>query len=72
MKNAWMDIFEPEISERVNIARADERRTNLYDYVQDGGMTLDYAARRAGLTVDQFLTEMTSHGYHLPQGLQNM
>ena len=67
MAKAWMDIFEPEIDERVNTAVDNTTRTNLYDYVQDGGMTIDYAARRAGITTDQFRTEMTAHGYHLPQ-----
>ena len=63
MSKTLMEIMEPEINERVN----NTTRTNLYDYVQDGGMTIDYAARRAGISTDQFRTEMTAHGYQLPQ-----
>ena len=65
MARTWRDIFG--VDQEISSARADERSTNLYLYVQDGGMTIDYAARRAGISTDQFRTEMTAHGYHLPQ-----
>jgi len=63
MSKTLMEIMEPEINERMR----NRDRTNLYLYVQDGDMMLENAARRAGITTDQFRTEMTAHGYHLPQ-----
>ena len=65
MRNAWMNIFEPEINERVNTAVTtavdNTTRTNLFLYVQDGAMNLDYAAKQANLTVDQFQTQMNEY-----------
>ena len=61
MAKAWMDIFEPEIDERVNTAVDNTTRTNLYLYVQRGGMSADFAAKEAGLTVDQFQTQMNEY-----------
>ena len=69
MARTWRDIFG--VDAEISNARADERanttRTNLYIYVQDGDMMLENAARRAGLTEEQFRTEMTNHGYRVPQ-----
>ena len=69
MAKTWRDIFG--VDAEISNARADERanttRTNLYTYVQDGDMMLENAARRAGLTEEQFRTEMTNHGYRVPQ-----
>ena len=65
MAKTWRDIFE--IDQEIDNARADERRTNLYDYVQKGGMTIDFAASEAGISTDQFRSEMTRHGYRVPQ-----
>ena len=69
MARTWRDIFG--VDAEISNARADERanttRTNLYTYVQDGDMMLENAARRAGLTEEQFRTEMTNHGYRVPQ-----
>ena len=74
MARTWRDIFG--VDQEINSARADERanttRTNLYLYVQDGDMMLENAARRAGISTDQFRTEMTAHGYHLPSELQTV
>ena len=61
MAKAWMDIFEPEIDERVNTAVDNTTRTNLYLYVQRGGISADFAAKEAGLTVDQFQTQMNEY-----------
>ena len=65
MAKTWRDIFE--VDQEINNARADERRTNLYIYVQDGDMEIENAARRAGVSADQFRTEMANHGYKVPQ-----
>ena len=61
MAKTWRDIFgvDDEIEERT--------RTNLYIYVQDGAMAIDYAAKQAKVSTDQFRTEMASNGYKVPQ-----
>ena len=63
MASILMDVLKPEIDERVN----DDRRTNLYIYVQDGDMMLDRAAKREGMSITDFSNAMTSAGYTVPQ-----
>ena len=65
MAKTWRDIFG--VDEEINNARSDERRTNLFVYVQDGAMNIDYAAKQANIPTDQFLAEMTQRGYHVPE-----
>ena len=57
MGKTLMQIMQPEIDEKIN----DATRTNLFLYVQDGAMNLDYAAKQANLTVDQFQTQMNEY-----------
>ena len=71
MARTWRDIFgvDQEISDAVSSAvssaRADERatttRTNLFTYVQEGGMSIDFAARKANMTTDQFRQQMDEY-----------
>ena len=67
MARTWRDIFEvdQEINRAVTTARADERanttRINLFTYVQDGAMAIDYAARQANMTTDQFRQQMEEY-----------
>ena len=72
MAKTWRDIFgvDQEINNAVSSARADERRTNLYTYVQDGAMAIDYAARQANMTTDQFRQQMEE--YNRSQNLQTV
>ena len=69
MAKTWRDIFgvDDEINTAVTTAVADNTRTNLYIYVQDGDMRIENAAKRAGISTDQFRTEMASNGYKVPQ-----
>ena len=75
MKSVFMDVLKPEIDvvvkDAVTTARADERdkttRTIYFESVQDGQMQLNYAAQKSGMSTDQFRTEMTNHGYRVPQ-----
>ena len=73
MARAWREIFgvDEEINSAVTTARADEHekttRTNLYLYVQDGAMNIDYAAKQANLSTEDFSTAMINAGYKLPQ-----
>ena len=69
MKSVFMDVLKPEIDvvvkDAVTTARADERdkttRTNLFTYVRDGAMNIDYAARQANMTTDQFRQQMEEY-----------
>ena len=54
MRDVFMEILKPQIDERDQ----QRDRINLYGFVQEGGMTVDYAARKAGVTVDQFRRDM--------------
>ena len=67
MRNAWMNIFEPEINERVNTAVDNTTRTIYFTLVQKGKMTLDDAADEANMTINDFSAAMTNAGYKLPQ-----
>ncbi len=63
MARTWRDIFgvDQEINTAVSSARADERRTNLYLYVQNGTMTVDNAARNAGISTEEFQSGMNNY-----------
>ena len=65
MRDVFWEYFKPqreaEVNTAVSNARADERRTNLYTYVQEGGMSIDFAARKANLTTDQFRQQMEEY-----------
>ena len=63
MAKAWREIFgvDEEINTAVSSARADERRTNLYLYVQNGTMTVDNAARNAGISTEEFQSGMNNY-----------
>ena len=52
-----MEIMKPQIDVVIDTTR----RNDLFDYVFDGGMTVDYAAKRAGLTPEQFKKEMDAY-----------
>ena len=54
MGKTLLEIMQPEINEVVN----NTTRTNLYLYVKDGAMSIDYAARQAKLSVDDFRSQM--------------
>ena len=60
MKDVFWDYFKPQ--------RDEERRNDLYDYVRTGDMKIENAARRAGISVDQFRQQMEE--YNRSQNLQ--
>ena len=62
MARTWRDIFKPEIDEWIN----DDRRTNLFTYVQNGDMSLPNAARNAGMSVSEFEDNMRNAGFTVP------
>ena len=40
---------------------------NLFEYVQKGGMPIDFATEQTGIPAAQFMQEMESNGYCMPQ-----
>ena len=74
MAKTILDIFKPEINEKIDIAVKEavkeavsaSVRNNLYAYVQDGDMALDRAAIKAGLSTDDFILQMSEAGYTVP------
>lgn len=69
MARTWRDIFgiDEEIHTAVTNAVNNDRRTNLFTYVQDGAMTIDYAARQANLSTAEFEENMRNAGFSVPQ-----
>ena len=71
MARTLMDLLKPEIDEKIGLAVRDavteDRRQMLYEYVQDGDMALDKAARRIGMSPDDFTQHMTEAGYSVPK-----
>ena len=77
MKSVFMDVLKPEIdvvvkdavttavtaavTAAVTTARADERKTVYFTLVQDGDLTLERAAEKSGMPVDQFQTQMNEY-----------
>ena len=83
MRSVFWDVLQPEIDEVLNTAVAEAVETavkeavakehaettmnNLFEYVQDGGMTITFAANKAGLTPQNFQAEMIAHGFKVPE-----
>ena len=75
MERTILDIFKPEIDkkinlavkEAVNLAVKESVSHHLYEYVQDGGMALDWAAKKAGMSPASFIASMKEAGYTVPQ-----
>ena len=75
MASILMDVLKPEIDvvvkdavdAAVNTAVADRHINDLFEYVQDGVMPIDYAAKKVHLSPQKFQTEMTAHGFKVPE-----
>ena len=65
MKSVFMDVLKPEIDERVNTAVTaavdNTTRTIYFTLVQDGDITLERAAQKTGISVDQFQAQMNEY-----------
>lgn len=64
-------MFEQEkedaVNNAVNNAVRETTQNNLFKYVNDGVMSMDYAAIQANMTVENFSKAMEEHGYRVPQ-----
>lgn len=63
----WREIFKTEIEEWIGDAVSDSTRTNLFAYVQEGGMSIDFASEKAGMSTADFADSMKKAGYKVPQ-----
>ena len=63
MRSVFLDVLKPEIDEMTQ----DAVTNSLFQYVSDGAMPVDYAAKQRGLTPDAFVHDMTAAGYKVPQ-----
>ena len=61
MEDYLMDLLQPKINERVNTAVDNSTRTIYFTLVQDGDLTLERAAQKTGISVDQFQTQMNEY-----------
>ncbi|MCR4946703.1 MAG: hypothetical protein K5929_07170 [Lachnospiraceae bacterium] len=61
MGRTLMDIMKPEIDAEYQRRQIQHDRINLFTFVIDGDMALENAARRAGLTPEQFRIEMEKY-----------
>lgn len=61
----WMKMTQ--IGRMFEQEKEDAVKEALFSYVSDGAMTVDYAAKRANLSVEEFCREMEAHGYLVPQ-----
>ena len=55
MAKAWREIFG--VDEEIE----NTTRTNLYNYVQKGGMTIEFAANEAGISTEEFQSGMNNY-----------
>ena len=60
-------MFEQEKIDAVNEAVIENTYSNLFKYVNAGGMTIDFAAQQANMSVEDFSRAMEEHGYCVPQ-----
>lgn len=64
-------MFEQEkqeaVNNAVNNAVIESTLSNLFKYVNAGGMSLDFAAQQANMSVEDFTKAMEEHGYFVPQ-----
>ena len=61
MGRTLMDIMRPEIDKEYSQREKEHDRINLFTYVIDGVMPVDYAAKHAGLTPEQFKKDLESY-----------
>ena len=73
MARSWLEILKPdekllnEIMEERDKERDKEReKNNLFIYVQDGMMPVEYAAGRMNMPSEKFAQEMKNAGYRVP------
>ena len=67
MTGVLRDIMKDDFAKERREGAEQATTNNLYKYVSDGVMPVDYAAKERGISRDVFISNMRSAGYHLPQ-----
>ena len=62
MARSWLEILKPDLDE-INKERD---KNNLFIYVQDGIMPVEYAASRMNMPAEKFAQEMKNAGFKVP------
>ena len=57
--SVFLEVLKPEIDKKID----HERKNDLFEYVRDG----EFAATKAGMSVEDFRSEMEQRGYKEPQ-----
>ena len=69
MARSWMEILKPDekLMNEIMEERDKERdKNNLFIYVQDGTMPVEYAASRMNMPAEKFAQEMKNAGFKVP------
>ena len=66
MATTWMEIFKPEIDQRISEHDNQRDLDRACQFVRDGGMTVDFAAHTVNLSISAFEAEMKKRGYKIP------
>lgn len=67
MEDYLMGLLKPRIEREKSVAVDNNTRNNLFLYVQNGTMSLDNAAKNAGISVADFSSSMEKAGFKVPQ-----
>ena len=62
MARSWLEILKPDLTERDK----ERDKNNLFIYVQDGIMPVEYAASRMNMPAEKFAQEMKDAGFKVP------
>ena len=69
MARSWLEILKPDeklLNEIMEERDKEREKNNLFIYVQDGMMPVEYAAGRMNMPAEKFAQEMKAAGYIVP------
>ena len=66
MARSWLEILKPDLTEREKERDKERDKNNLFIYVQDGIMPVEYAASRMNMPAEKFAQEMKNAGFKVP------
>lgn len=67
MSKTWWEIFE--FDKEFEKQFEERRLSDLFSYVQEGGMTIGFAAKKANLSPEEFVDSMEKAGFKVPQSM---
>ena len=66
MARSWLEILKPDLTVRDKERDKERDKNNLFIYVQDGIMPVEYAASRMNMPAEKFAQEMKNAGFKVP------